>query len=282
MAGLPEYFSDLRLVSGVGPMLRPDIYEKGGRIKLDVDTTYYVEKTGSDLADGLTSGTAFATVTRALEQLDAVDAGNNIITLAIGAGTWNESVTVVHPILAGRLVIRGVVGTILDGGNSLNDGILIHGPVPITFIEGTITVQNFINSHCKIALGILHIKGTLISKAGVTNHIVAGYHGNLHVYGSIKITNSSCYAIISSEASNIYFQPGSSLVYEGNPTFSQANFLAQYKSVINAVYNTFSGTAIGLRYRAFAGSVIWTAGRGVNSIPGTSAGYVDNDGSFYN
>src|SRR5690349_5525320 len=60
-----------------------------GRTLLDANTNYYVSTTGSDSNDGLTVGTAWATLTHAMQYISAnIDIAGFTITINVGAGSF--------------------------------------------------------------------------------------------------------------------------------------------------------------------------------------------------
>jgi hypothetical protein len=92
----------------------------GGREILTAARTYYVRTDGSDSNNGLTNSSAgaFLTISHAMLIVSRLDFNGWGVTVSIGNGTYNESVTV--PVAVGasansELIITGTLSTIING-----------------------------------------------------------------------------------------------------------------------------------------------------------------------
>ena len=80
--------------------------------------TYYVTVAGSDSNDGLTPGTAFLTINKAIRVVaETLDLSFNAVTIDVGAGTFNEQVTLRRVVGNGSVILQGQGDTtIINGG----------------------------------------------------------------------------------------------------------------------------------------------------------------------
>lgn len=113
---LPEggtnlYFTNARAITAVGPV----------RVRLTANATYFVNpSTGSDSNSGLSSGSAFATLQRALDVVAAMDgAGLFSATINLANGTYTEAVILRS--LVGYTQVN-ITGNLTTPSNVLIDG----------------------------------------------------------------------------------------------------------------------------------------------------------------
>jgi hypothetical protein len=109
-----------------------------GRIALNADTNFYVSTVGSDSNDGLTSGTAWATLQHATSTLsNNYDAGGHFITINLTAGTFVGAEVLPLPdcpqiIILGASVSTTTIGdaaAVMSDGNTACVGVGAPGTV---------------------------------------------------------------------------------------------------------------------------------------------------------
>src|SRR5258708_16250008 len=75
------------------------------RVILSADQPYYVDVTnGSDANNGVSTGTAFKTIGKALSTLYSIDGRTFNVTIQVLAGTYNETATFSEPPLTSGIV----------------------------------------------------------------------------------------------------------------------------------------------------------------------------------
>jgi hypothetical protein len=99
----------------------------GGRELLTANRTYFVDPAGNDSNDGLTGGTPFLTIQKAIDTVAALDIDIYDVTIQLADGTYSitTALQLKDPIGAGEVCILGNTGTpanvIIDGGGTTNN-----------------------------------------------------------------------------------------------------------------------------------------------------------------
>jgi len=285
MVGLPEVLSDLYLNNGVGPLIRPEHYIPGGRIKLEADTTYYVSKTGNDLNSGLDESNAFATIARAWQQLNLIDGCGFSVTIQIGAGTWSDPIpseylgyatakfifalgyNVLQPVGIRVLTLQGVSGTIFNG-LGVSDGIVISRETSLR-IKG-IKFVNCVNALLVFG-GLLMLEDGVEFGACSGAHILATQKGRISIEAGYTVSggaNVHMNAVSEGQIMSI----NNKITVSNTPGFTYfavANSLAHIEAHSGT---SFTGAATGQKFLAAFYSLIQTVGAGVNFFPGSVAG----------
>ncbi|MDF2570490.1 MAG: hypothetical protein K0R55_2094 [Sporomusa sp.] len=87
------------------------------------DITYYVATTGNDSNDGLTSGTAFKTIQKAIDSIPQIV--NHTVTINVAAGTYAESVSIQG--FSGKGIINVVGDSAVSTSRSLTACTIARG-----------------------------------------------------------------------------------------------------------------------------------------------------------
>lgn len=172
------------------------------RLVLTANTDFYVSTTGSDSNDGLSTSTAWRTVSHGAYYIkNNVDAAGFIATLNVGAGTYSENVAVVGAMMGGvQFFIKGdettpgnvIIGT---GGNAPGiyardlgivtiSGVRVLGGVQATQL-GVIDIGKPGSSTPTVEFGQ--------ATGGV--HINAGDSGFINIIGPYSIVDNAYYHI---------------------------------------------------------------------------------------
>jgi len=288
MVGLPEYFSDLFENNGYGPKILPERYVPGGRLKLTQDTTYYLRSGGSDLADGLTEATAFASMDRLLDQINYVDGCGFALTLDIGAGTWTRTGTnpTIHiglgenegfvPVGLQSLTLNGAsyASTIIDGTGK-NSCIGINYCLECLVYVQNLKLSGSTSAQLYVTQGLAYVNNVEFGACS-GYQISAAFLSNLFAQ-DYRISGSAVRHLVVAYSSAAYVSGSTTLT--GTPAFSYTFISADQCAAITYT-GTFSGTATGTRYIVNQCSSISTQGKGTSYFPGSSAGSV-NSGSQY-
>lgn len=240
--------------------------------------TYYVDGTsGSDSNNGLTTGTAFATIQKAIDVTAGLDISIYDVTIDCysahsSSQTFTENLTLKDPLGSGQVIIKG---------NSAN--------------QDSITIQNSSGSviTCQISLKykLLDLK---INETNGDPAIYVTNFGNLIIEGLHIAGTSGAYAVYANAVAFVTATAGSNnMKISGTPTYiflagnsatvrvdtqsvntdSLSSFntfaFASGLGIINLAATTYTTTAItGKKYNVITNSV----GFNVSNCPGNTAG----------
>lgn len=267
-----------------------------GRIKLSNDLNMYVSPSGNDSNDGLTSGTPYQTLQRAVNvayrNYDYGGGHNVIINMA--NGTYTAGASCSGPLPGGRgaamffvgntgspsscVINLAAAGTCVGasfGANLSVSGIKFSasigssslGAVPGTGLGASLGGVISINGNCEFG-------GTQRA------HIEVGHLGSVFVNHDYSITGNASEHWIAGNAGLIACAQRT-ITLTGTPAFSVA-FAWAANGLIYAPGSTFTGSATGSRYLLQSGGIISTNGGGSSFLPGNSGGTgAIADGGFY-
>lgn len=262
----------------------------GIRTQLTANLSLFVNgSTGNDSNNGLSSGTAFATIARA-----AVVAATNYevngwaITIQVAAGTYTSTI-IRGPILGavlgpGALIINGAsAATVTIDGGAL--------PAIFAFFGAALTVQNMTLTTTTLnapsissSAGAYVLVGTGMVFATAGGADMSAADGGKIVIGANYSVTGSATAHFSAIGGNISVASGVSptITLSGTPAFSvgfaQASGLGSLAIPSTSV--TFTGSATGLRYTSILNSLINTAGAAVTFFPGSITGTTATGGLY--
>lgn len=266
----------------------------GTRLRLTSDIIIYVAPAGDDIAnDGLTIGTPFATIGRALELLYTdYDLAGFAATIKLADGTYSEAIIVDRPFVGGMsnswlggaqpITLAGnnasPANVIIDGAVSY-DGFRASGPVNVTIKD--LTLAGMSGGHCinathgasvvcdNIRFGLTdkaHIAVSHSANVTLTSYEIFGnalYHWSVTQGGSLNCSNTT-------------------VTVSAAVAFTNAFAYAQSVGIITAYTVTFvnPGNATGTRYDARLNSVIDANGAGATYFPGSVAGVAATGGQY--
>jgi len=250
-------------------------------------TTFYVNNsTGSNSNNGLSSGTAWATIAHAITALSTYNLNGNTVTLQLATTGINYVMpTSFSAPSAGALIIQG------DTGNQANVTITnANAGVGVANIGGgNVTLQYLTIYITSTVTGVFVESGLIISinyctftSTGPTNQpLIECGGGALVIPGPGNIYGAS--------ADAIWWVSGAVLAMNGNastansPTWSAAAVVCEFGGTVSLVNGswTWSGSgALGPRYAASLNGVIYVQGRGANYFPGSSPGTTTYGGIY--
>lgn len=253
----------------------------GGREVLGADRTYYVSQTGSDANNGLSAGTPFATIAKAVSTItDTIDIAGRTVTIQLADGSYGSG-----PVFAkawsggGAVVIRGNATTpanVVVGGTY---GLLVQAPLP-----GVLTIQDMKISVS--ASGIYHQSTGTIKFANINFGACGSFHISTEAPGA-KVEAVGNYTISGgaqihwlANGQGMIVVAGRTITLTGTPAFSSMFAYATRLSQIQGYANTFIGGATGTRYYADGNSLIFSNGGGASAYPGNSAGATTTGGQY--
>ncbi|MDI9679450.1 hypothetical protein [Burkholderia cenocepacia] len=262
------------------------------RVRLTQNTTFYVNATtGSDSNSGLTSTSAWATITKALTVLQQnYDLAGYTATVNVAAGSYAPGVVTgsfVGAIASNsvQIVAAGAV-TVTNPSGGTPGCFYATGGAQFA-ISGSFTlVNNNSGASCAQASGsgsILNVGAGLTVGFSAGSHFLANAGGVMNINANYAIANNggagSHYNVanagILSIASGITVTVGTGVGI--TLAFAAANGLSQ----ITSSGVTYSGSAVtGTRYVSNTNSVISTNGGGANYFPGSTAGSTSTGGQY--
>lgn len=251
-------------------------------LRLRSDTTFYVRKDGNDNNDGLTAATAYLSLDKLNTTLASLQGSLIALTIDIGAGTWTATGTgseiekgcVFLRNLGGfsSVVVRGAGSskTIIDG-QSANFGIIAHNPGTNCYISN-LTVQNCICGF--YAFNANMVVSNVRIGACTMFGLDAVHCGTLTVVDTCEFFGDCNAACRTANFSSIRWT-GDKVIFTGTPTFTNTVHLYVYSNFSINPTTIIEGAANGRRWLVSQFSHIVTHGRGINLIPGSSAGVTE-------
>ena len=256
------------------------------RETLTAARTYYVSTTGNDSNTGLTAGSPFLTIQKAVDTIAALDINAKTTTIQVADGTYTGAVSLKN--VAGYAAVGNLV---INGNSSTPANVVISTTSAHCFqASGTNTVwliqnmklQTTTSGNCLYAIYSGTIAFSLLEFGAC-----AGAHIRAELNGSVLRNGTGTY-VISGNAANhmlayvgglIYMSAGTVTV-SGTPAISSSFAAAQVNGTIRADGITYSGTATGTSYSVTLNGVIYTGGGGGNYFPGNVAGSTATGGQY--
>lgn len=264
------------------------------REKLAANRTYYVRPDGSDSNDGLadSSGGAFLTIQKALDEVAALDIGTFDVTIQLGDGTYTAGSTVSGPwVGTGNVIVQGNASTpgnvIVSVGASSQCFLAQNG-------GARLKVQHMdLQSSGSGSNGLYAVNGgTIIGGAGLRfgaftsgRHIFAtGAGSNIQMTAAYTIQGSALNHALAENLASV-FARGFTITVTGTLGFSSASGFvrAQFSATIDFATSSFDisgATVTGRRYNVNFNGVVYTVGGGASFFPGDSAGTTAAGGQY--
>lgn len=257
------------------------------RRRLTGNTSFYVNgSTGNDNNDGLSSGSAWATLTKVASYLSTqVDLNGFTVTVNVANGTYTAGFSLgsmlpgqsspnqvklignnANPISCFVNVATGAAFQAGGGGGFSVEGFQVAGPSPIAG-AGLYAASG----------GVILFQNIFFNVAGVAQ-LFAEVGGFLRTSGGYTINNSAP-SHIKAQDGGVVSIVGVNISVVGTPAFPTA-FAYSYTGVINAPASLYSGGATGPRYYVDMNGAIKTNGAGANFFPGSIAGAVNAGGQY--
>lgn len=245
----------------------------GRRVLTGAFSLFVNGSTGSDANDGLTSGTAFATIQKAIDTAASLDLSIYDVTITVANGTYTGANLLKTTVGAGKVIIVGDETT------------------PSNVLVSTTSASCFFGDSIR---GNYFLKGMKLQTTTSGNGIQAdgagavvefqnidfGATGNIHVTSnkSAHIEAKGPYRISGGAERHAHCNHGQlriqfrTITISNTPAFSVAFASAHRQGLLEANSMTFSGTgATGPRYTTDSNGVIFTGGGGATYFPGNAA-----------
>jgi hypothetical protein len=250
---------------------------------LTANRTYYVSPTGNNSNDGLTPGSAFATVYKAYDvALKKLDTAGYTVTAQLADGTYNETVQISAPLVGS--------GVFVISGSGANPGNVILSAAAIGTVETYATGQQILLQHlelrnssgsgvyCGAPGTFLRIGAGMRFGTCSVAHIVCAFGSFLRCENSYSIVGNAKQHLSISNSILQYYPLTVTLV--GSIAFSVRFLGASLLANVQIAQVTFVGSATGARYYVGQNAIIFTNGGGATYFPGDAAGAVVSGGQY--
>lgn len=274
--GLP---SGMGASKGVGTDANGNLQSNVVREVLGANRTYYVATTGSDSNSGLSAGSPFLTIQKAINTIYTLDLNSYTVTVQLADGTYTAGMTFTKPIVGGTVQVVGNTTTpnnVVISTSTANAIYVESFPYNLKFSGMQLTTTGGSNN-CLYALN---------TPSNITlSKVNFGAAGGVHIYGfgNVAINNETnvSYEISGGATRHVDMRNGAKFSFvlgtvtlTGTPAFSQFSY-AINSSGVYWFQPVFSGSATGQRYYVASLSMINTYGGGATFLPGSTAGVVD-------
>lgn len=275
--GLP---SGMGASKGVGTDANGNLQSNDVREVLGANRTYYVATTGSDSNSGLSAGSPFLTIQKAINTIYTLDLNSYTVTVQLADGTYTAGMTFTKPIVGGTVQVIGNTTTpnnVVISTSTANAIYVENYPYTLVFSGMQLTTTGGSNN----CLYALNTPSTI-----TLNKVNFGAAGLSHIYGfgNVIINNATNtnYEISGGAFRHVNMQNGAQFSFvlgtvtlTGTPAFSSTFCAAQNRSGAYWYQPVFSGSATGYRYYVTTQSIVNTYGGGATFLPGSLAGIVD-------
>lgn len=267
--------------TGSHKYIHPPNPNLGAREQLNADRTYYVDGTnGSDSNDGLTTGTAFATIQKGVDVAATLDLSIYDVIIQIANGTYNEVVVLKTLSGAGKCILRG------DPASPNNVTISSAGPISTSGYQGLylldgLTIQSSGRGINIAGFGAkLDFQNIIFGTASGSAHIRASLGAQVSAVGDYEINGGADRHLFISDAGIAYWNGGYTLTLTGTPVFGVA-----FAQIARASYFlwragsiTVQNSAGGKRYEITENSTAVVGS--TTALPGDSAGTTSTGGVY--
>lgn len=241
--------------------------------------TYFVRSTGNDSNDGLTVGSAFLTIQRAIEVIaGSLDLAAFItVTIDVGAGTFGGFVTQ-------NIVGQGIV-SIQGAGvglTTINNTCFFNHTGK--YCIGNVTFAPGANRAIESTNGVIELNNPVDFQSALVHIFLFGNNAKFIVATNYTISGGALFHIETQLGGQVSMDPSFlwNVTLTGTPNFSIAFIRATITGFIDSGSSklTYTGAATGVRYTADANGVINVPGSGVNYFPGNAAGTLFSGGQY--
>lgn len=248
------------------------------RERLSANRTYYVSTTGLDSNDGLSAGSPFLTVQKAIDATAAIDISIYDVDIQLVDGTYGAGCVVTGPwVGSGTVTVKGNATTpanvLLSTGAADSITVLSGGRLNVESLKLTNTGSFLL---CAAKTGSITFSNLDFGATGA-QQIRADDNGVALAAGNYTISGGGANHYNSS--GGVVRVQGRTITLIGTPAF--ASFAtAEFPGLIIANGNTYSGAATGARYHAAINGAIVTRGGGAAYFPGDVAGTIATGGQY--
>jgi Protein of unknown function (DUF2793) len=254
----------------------------GVREQLAAARTYFVATTGADTNTGLSAGTPFLTLQKAIDTVSTLDIGNFDVTIQLADGTYTTGVLIRGPFLgSGTVTLKG------NTANPQNVVISRTNADAIAVRYGTLRLEALTlqTSGTYGSAMIAELGAIVILGPGMRFGPCFSHHIYVATRGLVRIETGVSLAIFGGAASHITALSGqvdsanNVWTLTGTPAFG--NFILSTTAAVVSLWNpTFSGAATGNRFTVAINAVINTYTGNTALLPGSTAGSTATGGIY--
>ncbi|CAA2142737.1 hypothetical protein [Hyphomicrobium sp. ghe19] len=254
------------------------------REKLIANRTYYVKTSangGDDTKDGLTIGTAFATIQRAENVARTIDFNGFTVTISIGDGTYTAGVTVGLKLGQAATSNYRFTSTSQDATKvtiSLTSASCFNGLAPFTVDRVTMQTTTSGSGIWMQAAGLVQFSNVIFGPCATYCLNLTAPGAKIQAVGPFTIAGNCGAFAVASDGAHVQCE-STTITLTGTPAFTQFVLATRLGGILMRAM-TFSGSATGVRYSATINGAIETGGGGASYFPGSSAGSFATGGQY--
>ena len=255
---------------------------KWAREKLFADRTYYVATTGSDSNTGLSAGSAFLTLQKAMDTIASIDLNGTNVTISVANGTYTAGLKV-KPLLGGNTVT-------VTGNTSTPSSVVISAGANNCFdnqVSGvTLVISGFKTTNTSGGNGLYAWYGGVIlfssyeAGGGGSYGMSAGSGGIITAMGNYTISGGSNAHWNATRGGCINVN-SRTVTITGTPTFLSYFAYAQQGGIISCLSNTFSGGIRGVGFYVTQAGLIASGTSSTTYLPGSAGTVVSASYGYY-
>jgi hypothetical protein len=257
------------------------LFSAGGvaREKLTANRSYYVDDAGSDSATGLTVGTPFLTLQKAIDVVAALDISIYNVTINIADGTYTGGGIVTGPWVGSGDV--SIVGNTTTPANVLLN---VAGNCIQVNSGGRLKVSGLKLQATSIGLyatrtGYIEVNGLMDFGACSSYHAFTEAGARIQFLANWNTTGGA-FASLGGQAGGTMSIASRSTTITNTPAWAGAYASFSLNALLVANAYTFSGLSTGARYSASTGGGIATFGGGASYFPGNAVGTATSPGWY--
>lgn len=259
------------------------------RLRLTAPITFYVSPAGDDTNDGLTQGTAWASITHAYNYIrDRVDLNGFQATIQLADGTYSSAYCQFACVGPAPLILGNTADASRVTVNGVGVPAIAAGTGAIIQCHNfTVTASGTGGDYGAVGAGLLGNSGGIIYHESMnfgacsTGHIMAAPGGSV---GPIR--TGVLWNIVGAAPSHLLSWGGdvgcadAVISISGTPNFSGGFCNIQNSGRTEAWNCQFTGSATGPRYSVTGNGIISTGNAGPNYFPGDAAGTFATGGQY--
>jgi len=245
-----------------------------GAVQISANAAYFVNaSTGSDSNDGLTSGTAFATIQKAVDTVSAFNLGGTEAVINVAAGSYARFSC--KSLTGGTCRILGAGATTIIDGSGSGSCITNAGTVGLYTFD-SLKVDNAVRGFdCSLSQSTIRD----CTLGAVTADQIRGRDQAFILIANTMTVDGDAAQHVNLKTGAELSSAGVTLTLSGTRAFS-IWMLARSGALVEAPAMTFVGTATGVRYIVQTNAIVDTSGGGATYFPGNTAGSTATGGQY--
>lgn len=254
---------------------------------LSASRTYYVSTTGNDSNNGLTVGTPFLTIQKAIDVVSGLYVPlAYTVTIQLADGTYSQAASLSFPPLAGGGYgyLKGNAATpanvTVNSSASVGNVLSFRGPASTWFVQDLTLASAHGASLIRASFGGNVFFTNMIFGATSLWHLRADFGGIAFAIGNYSITGAAAVHAYCEGTGSVLSTFGSTVTITGTPAWSTAFVQVGGGGSVRGGSMVFVGSATGKRYDAYLNGVVNTGGGGANYFPGNVAGTTSTGGQY--